>query len=152
MGTNRSSSVAPGAWQTLKPDTHRLNSRDYAFFGQQKSAATTFFTIITDHNPLVGVFKRDIPDIDNRRLQCFRERLQLYSFTLKWKEGKSHLIADVFSRRPTGPPEEALKLCRLTDIPLAIMPTVKEAANEESYKSILEAIKTRRNRAAALLR
>ena len=62
-----------------------------------------------------------------------------------WTEGKSHLIADAFSRRPTGPPKETLKLCHLTEVPLSIMPTVEEAASDERHQDIIEAIRNRSN-------
>ena len=63
------------------------------------------FKLVTDHQPLLGIFKKDLGDIQNRRLQRFRERVLDYSFTTEWVEGKTHLIADALSatQRSTTP-------------------------------------------------
>ena len=45
------------------------------------------FTVITDHQPLRGIFKKDLQDIINKRLQRFRERLMPYVFDVNWKAG-----------------------------------------------------------------
>ena len=58
------------------------------------------FSLITDHQPLVGIFRKDIAEVENRRLQRFRERVLDYTFTVVWVEGKTHLIADALSRNP----------------------------------------------------
>ena len=63
------------------------------------------FDLITDHQPLIGIFRKDIIDIDNRRLQRLREKVLDYCFKVIWVEGKSHLIADALSRNPVGGPE-----------------------------------------------
>ena len=68
------------------------------------------FRVVTDHRPLLGIFRKDLSDIDNRRIQRYRERLQPYNFQLSWEEGKNHLIADALSRStvdfPTREDEE----------------------------------------------
>ena len=63
------------------------------------------FTCITDHKPLVGVFKKPLQDIENSRLARLREKLVDFSFDVVWKEGKTHLIADALSRAPVSPPQ-----------------------------------------------
>jgi hypothetical protein len=57
------------------------------------------FRIITDHNPLLGVFSKPLGEIENPRLLRMRLRVASYTFTLTWQEGKKHLIADAL-RRP----------------------------------------------------
>jgi hypothetical protein len=64
------------------------------------------FTVVTDHRPLKGVFKKGLEDITNARLRGFREKLAPYSFKVTWVPGKSHLIADALSRYPVFPPPE----------------------------------------------
>ena len=61
------------------------------------------FTMVTDHNPLEGIFKKDLFDIGNPRLQRIREKLLEYNFSVP---GKSHLIADALPRAPLFAPEE----------------------------------------------
>ena len=56
------------------------------------------FTVATDHKPLEGIFKKDLFEVNNPRLQRIREKLLPYTFTLKWVAGKSHHIADALSR------------------------------------------------------
>jgi transposase InsO family protein len=62
------------------------------------------FRIITDHNPLLGVFSKPLGDIENPRLLRMRLRVASYTFTLSWQEGKKHLIADALSRAPVWTP------------------------------------------------
>jgi hypothetical protein len=62
------------------------------------------FTILTDHRPLLGVFKRPLAAINNSRLQRLRENLAQYDFTVAWTPGKRHLIADALSRYPVFGP------------------------------------------------
>ena len=67
------------------------------------------FTVVTDHRPLEGVFKKDIfREIPNPRLQRIREKLPEFNIIVKWVPGKSHHIADALSRAPlfSGPEEE----------------------------------------------
>ena len=104
------------------------------------------FTIITDHNPLVGLFRKDIPAIDNKRLQRYMERLQAYNFELKWAEGKGHLIADAFSRQPTSKPTDHNKLNYVSTIPMAAKPILMLVVNtNEDYKAIITALKVKKN-------
>ena len=42
-----------------------------------------YFTVATDHKPLEGVFKKDLFEVNNPRLQRIRERLPPYTFTPK---------------------------------------------------------------------
>ena len=64
------------------------------------------FTVLTDHRPLEGVFKKCLFDLPNARLQRMREKLSGYSFIVKWVPGKNHSIADALSRAPLFAPEE----------------------------------------------
>ena len=65
------------------------------------------FEVVTDHNPLVGLFTKSLAEIDNRRLQRLRGKLVDYNFEVKWVEGKSHMIADAFSRYPVEHPQDS---------------------------------------------
>ena len=40
------------------------------------------FTVVTDHKPLEGIFKKDLFDIGNPRLQRIREKLLEYNFSV----------------------------------------------------------------------
>ena len=65
-----------------------------------------WFLVVTDHKPLEGVFKKPLTEINNDRLLRFKEALMPYNFTVTWRAGKTHEIADALSRAPVfGPPE-----------------------------------------------
>ena len=58
------------------------------------------FKLVTDHQPLIGIFRKYLSEVENKRLQRFRERVMDLAFNVEWVEGKSHLIADALSRYP----------------------------------------------------
>ena len=66
------------------------------------------FNIWTDHEPLVGIFDKCLHQLDNLRLTRMREKLIVYSFTVKWVEGKTHYIADALSRYPVFNPDSSI--------------------------------------------
>ena len=45
------------------------------------------FRLVTDHQPLLGTFQKDLVELQNRRLQRLREKVTDYSFTVDWVEG-----------------------------------------------------------------
>jgi transposase InsO family protein len=66
------------------------------------------FTVVTDHKPLVPMFRKGLGDVENARVLRYREQLTQYSFEVQWVPGKTHEIADALSRAPIfDPPEEA---------------------------------------------
>ncbi|XP_059092469.1 uncharacterized protein K02A2.6-like [Tigriopus californicus] len=59
------------------------------------------FTVITDHRPLLGIFKgSNLAAVDNPRLQRILMKTAGYTFTIQWIPGKNHRIADTLSRYP----------------------------------------------------
>ena len=103
------------------------------------------FQIVTDHAPLLGVFQKDLNFIDNRRLQRFRERLLPYVFNLTWCEGKLHLIADAFSRRPVDKPDDPDKLLvrAVAACDMALRDIIFSASKYDDYSSCVDAILAR---------
>ena len=63
-----------------------------------------FFEVITDHKPLLGIFRKDLPDINNSRLERMRSHVMHYNFGVTWSAGKRHLMADALSRVPGSLP------------------------------------------------
>ena len=57
------------------------------------------FLVKTDHNPLVGLFKRDIRDT-SEKLQPLLEACSLYNFRIEYIPGKKNKVADLLSRYP----------------------------------------------------
>ena len=64
------------------------------------------FKVATDHKPLEGVFKKDLFEVNNPRLQRIREKLLPYTFILKWMAGKGHHFADALSHAPLFHPAD----------------------------------------------
>ncbi len=58
------------------------------------------FKVITDNRALVGLMAKGLHEIEKSRLLRFRETLSPYRFTIPWAPGKTHQIADAFSRHP----------------------------------------------------
>ena len=67
----------------------------------------TNFTVITDHQPLVGILNgKNIDAVNNLRIHRIMSKLIGYQFKLLWTPGKTHHIADALSRRsPVFKPE-----------------------------------------------
>ena len=75
------------------------------------------FEVATDHKSLKGVFAKDLAAVENVRLRRCMERLQEYTFTVTYIEGKKNSIADTLSRFPVKPaPEITGELEELTCI------------------------------------
>jgi len=59
------------------------------------------FEIWTDHQPLVPILsKYSLPEIENKRLQRLRMKLDHLQFRVKWVKGKDNVEADSLSRAP----------------------------------------------------
>ena len=45
------------------------------------------FTVITENKPLLGIFNKNLDDLDNPRLQRMREKIMGYNFQIEWITG-----------------------------------------------------------------
>ena len=102
------------------------------------------FEVLTDHRPLVGIFKKQLNLLDNARLMRMREKLTGFNFEVKWVAGKSHSIADALSRAPIFQPQEeeftvdcSVSCLRITNEQM--MSWLHEGKGEE-YEALLKAI------------
>jgi hypothetical protein len=104
------------------------------------------FQVLTDHKPLLGVFRKDLHTLENARLMRMREKIQHYCFTVDWVAGETHKIADALSRYPVfTAQEEELPIdtsikclqAREEDPSLAI---ITESIDEE-YRQLMRALK-----------
>lgn len=70
-------------------------------------AGMPYFVVVTDHKPLIPIVNKfSLATIDNPRLRRLKEKLAPYVFTLTWKKGSTHYVADALSRAPVNDPEE----------------------------------------------
>ena len=99
------------------------------------------FQVVTDHRPLVGIFKKPLCDISNPCLVSIREKMLPHTFEVIWLEGRFNAIADALSRSPVD--EEDVPFIR--SYVLASNDLAKrmqdEAASCIEYKTIHEAWK-----------
>ena len=61
------------------------------------------FKVVTDHRPLIGVFKKPLSETPNHRLQRLRLKMVGLNMYVEWQAGKHNLIADALSRAPVFP-------------------------------------------------
>ena len=106
------------------------------------------FDIHTDHKLLVGIFAKDLRDIDNPRLLRFRERVMHYVFNVVWVPGKTHEMADALSW--VGPCTAAAQeqdipldspLCRKVATDPAVEELIEEALKDDEYKNLVTSLK-----------
>ena len=98
------------------------------------------FKVITDHRPLVGLFKKPLHECENPRLQRLREKLVAYNFSVEWEAGKNHQIADALSRAPVfGPEEDDIALVRVVNADLE--PILAAAASDPVYVATRDALR-----------
>ena len=101
--------------------------------------------LVTDHQPLVGIFRKELHEIPNRRLQRLREKVTDYQFDVEWVEGKTHYIVDALSRHPIGEPfsEQAFGLAAvLHSLDPSLTPLCNAAIDCPAYQRLLNAVKT----------
>ena len=105
------------------------------------------FLLVTDHQPLIGIFKKDLSEVENRRLQRFRERVLDYTFTVEWVEGKTHCIADALSRYPLQIPDSLLdQTYHVSAMIHSLDPSLdslrQAAADCDLYQRLVHAVRT----------
>ena len=110
---------------------------------ENTTVGITRFEVWTDHRPLVGAFMKHLHLLQNQRLMRMREKLTAYNFSVIWKPGKSHHIADALSRAPVfGPcylsfePEHLERCLCLFDTSLTKMDPMLDDAYIETMKLV----------------
>ena len=103
------------------------------------------FEVLTDHRPLVGVFRKQLSLLENARLMRMKEKIQEFTFKVKWVQGKMQYIADTLSRSPVLTPKEeeltihcAIMHCRQIS-EARTMNATKELQHED-YKKFISAV------------
>ena len=104
------------------------------------------FKVVTDHRPLLGIFKKSLDNVDNARLRRLREKMAPYTFDLEWVQGKTHHIADALSRSPvfSAPEEEpdpdTANYCSAVTTDVKLQWLIDIAQADEDYQSIVDTL------------
>ena len=100
------------------------------------------FEVIMDHRPLIGIFAKNMNQIDNKRVIRLREKILDHPFEIKWLAGKENIIADALSRAPAESTDGSTSLpvnaCALA--PTSTLAEIIECTRTDiSYKQIVDA-------------
>ena len=126
---------------------YAMKKCDYYLRGLQE------FMLLTDHRPLIGIFKKPLMEVANGRLQRLREKIVDYSFKAKWVPGKDHSIADALSRAPVFPADDGEEsfediddnMClRVAEDP-RMQVLFDAAAEDNNYKQVVSALREGKN-------
>ena len=107
------------------------------------------FTIVTDHQPLLGVLNRkNLDAINNVRIQRLMSKLLGYSFKVEWIPGKNHSIADALSRNPVfaAPKHKDIIVSKISvDIEdLALAELSRIASEDKDYQEVVNTVLSRK--------
>ena len=109
-------------------------------------AGLEHFTVVTDHRPLVPIMNNySLSQIENAKIQKIKADLtSSYQFTVEWKRGKDHSIADCLSRAPVDPPSEDEEFANIGRMTIAaIRMTIPE--NDDERPNRVNSVKTYAN-------
>ena len=111
--------------------------------------AGTDFTILTDHQPLLGILNRkNLDAINNIRIQRLTSKLLGYSFRVEWIPGKIHEIAEALSRNPVfaAPNHKDIIVCKIyEDIEdMALAELSKVASEDNNYQEVVNIVLSRK--------
>ena len=102
------------------------------------------FEVVTDHRPLIGIFAKNLNQIDNKRIVRLREKIMDHPLEVKWVAGKDNIIADALSRAPAPTTDNTkslpIKTCIAASQP-ALTQMVQCCQTDTSYRQIVDAFK-----------
>ena len=103
------------------------------------------FEVLTDHRPLVGIFAKSMPQIDNARITRLREKVSHQPFSVKWMAGKENIIADALSRAPGPSSMDSTAIRSCIAAPESTLNNIlRNCQSDSAYRQIVEAFKQER--------
>ena len=100
------------------------------------------FEVLTDHRPLVGIFAKNLPQVDNARITRLREKVLDQPFTVKWMAGKENIIADALSRAPGPSSKDSTAIRSCIAAPESTLKRITDSCRSDNeYRQIIEAFK-----------
>ena len=100
------------------------------------------FEVVTDHRPLIGIFTKPMPQIDNARITRLREKILHHPFDVKWMAGKDNVIADALSPAPAASTEgsTSVPVSSCVAAPNAELANITECCQADpAYRQIVDA-------------
>jgi hypothetical protein len=105
------------------------------------------FKVVTDHRPLVGMWKKPLSETPNPRLQRIRLKTVGLNIVVEWQPGKHNVIADALSRSPVAAPapmtpEEVVEeqaFARAVNTDGSLRWICEAAREDESYQEVVRA-------------
>ena len=100
------------------------------------------FEVVTDHRPLIGIFTKPMPQIDNKRITRLCEKILDRPFQVKWMAGKENVIADALSRAPAASTEgsTAVPVSSCVIAPSAELANITECCQADpAYRQVVNA-------------
>ena len=100
------------------------------------------FEVIMDHRPLIGIFAKQLPHIENTRITRLSEKVLDYPFEVKWVAGKENVIADALSCAPASTTEgsTALPVNSCVVAPQSTLSRLIESCRtDQAYQQIVNA-------------
>ncbi|QQP58118.1 Uncharacterized protein FKW44_003332 [Caligus rogercresseyi] len=102
-------------------------------------AGLPFFTVVTDHNPLISLFNKFTIDcIDNPRVQNYRTKLMHFNFHTVWKKSKDHCIPDALSRAPIRRADEDEEEVSSTSANAIVLSSIEQEAEDILVNNLRE--------------
>ena len=104
------------------------------------------FTIITDHQPLIGIMNgKNLDAINNARIHRLMSKLLGYTFKVEWIAGKNHCIADALSRSPVFGAEDYGDILVQKIFEAVLDPALEElsddAENDTDYQKVVKVLR-----------
>jgi hypothetical protein len=105
------------------------------------------FTVVTDHQPLLGIMSgKNLDAINNVRIQRLMAKLLGFSYKVEWIARKNHVIADALSRAPVFAAEdhEDIIICKVTEeVPdPALTEHTAQAKLDGSYQEVIASLRS----------
>ena len=97
------------------------------------------FKVLTDHRPLMGIFSKNLPQIDNARITRLRERVLHQPLSVKWMAGKENIIADALSCAPGSSTEDATAIRACIAMPNnTLSKLIADCQSDHMYSQIVD--------------
>ena len=100
------------------------------------------FEVVTDHRPLIVIFAKPMPQINNARITRLREKILDCLFDVKWMAGKDNVTTVALSRAPAASTEgsTSVPISSCVIAPNAELANITECCQSDpAYREMVDA-------------